>query len=143
MRVYFDTAYIAKCYVNEADSTRVRSLLRKARGGVSSVLCVPEIAAVLLRHVREGALAREQAATLHEEFLADLDDGVWQSIPMSDAFLRRTVLRVASLPSKTYIRAGDAIHLAAASEAGFTEVWTNDRHLLAAAPLFALTGRSV
>jgi hypothetical protein len=26
--VYFDTAYVAKCYVNEPDSLRVRAVLR-------------------------------------------------------------------------------------------------------------------
>jgi predicted nucleic acid-binding protein len=42
-----------------------------------------------------------------------------------------------------YLRAGDAIHLAAAQGAGFTEIWSNDRHLLQAAPAFGLTGKSV
>jgi hypothetical protein len=34
-------------------------------------------------------------------------------------------------------------YLCAAGEAGFTEVWTNDRHMLGAAPAFGLRGRSV
>jgi len=42
-----------------------------------------------------------------------------------------------------YLRAGDAIHLAAAQEAGFTEIWTNDRRLIEAAPAFGLTGKSL
>jgi predicted nucleic acid-binding protein len=40
------------------------------------------------------------------------------------------------------LRAGDAIHTATALETGETEIWTNDRHLLAAVAHFGLAGRS-
>jgi len=42
-----------------------------------------------------------------------------------------------------YVRAGDAIHLASAKDAGFQEIWTNDRRLLQAAQYFDLVGKSV
>jgi len=42
-----------------------------------------------------------------------------------------------------YLRAGDAIHLAAAQNAGLSEIWSNDKRLLRAAPAFGLTGKSV
>ena len=42
-----------------------------------------------------------------------------------------------------FLRAGDAVHLMTAVDAGFKEVWTNDRHMLAAASSFGLRGRSV
>lgn len=43
----------------------------------------------------------------------------------------------------TYLRAADAIHLATAVEYGFAEIHSNDKHLLAAAPLFGLRGVNV
>jgi spore coat protein CotH len=42
-----------------------------------------------------------------------------------------------------HVRTVDAIHLACARENGFKEVYTNDRHMLASAPLFELTGINV
>ena len=49
---------------------------------------------------------------------------------------------VRGLPRNVSLRAGDAIHLATALEVGEAEVWTNDRHLLAAASHFGLAGKS-
>jgi hypothetical protein len=50
---------------------------------------------------------------------------------------------VQNLPANVLLRAGDAVHLVTAKLAGFSEIWTNDRRLLQAAPHFGLTGKSV
>lgn len=41
------------------------------------------------------------------------------------------------------MRAADALHLASASAHGFREIYSNDRHVLASAPLFGLRGKTV
>jgi len=41
-----------------------------------------------------------------------------------------------------FLRTADAVHLATAQQIGESDVWTNDRHMLAAAPYFGLRGRS-
>jgi predicted nucleic acid-binding protein len=141
--VYFDSAYIAKCYVNEPESRRVRALLRTAGGASSSSLARAELAATLLRHVRDGSLDRKQSAKLLADLASDIEGGVWTMVPLSDAFMERVAQRLSKVPPTTYVRAGDAVHLCAASEAGFGDVWTNDRHMLGAAAAFGLRGRSV
>ncbi|HET6282185.1 MAG TPA: type II toxin-antitoxin system VapC family toxin [Polyangia bacterium] len=143
MSAYFDSAYIAKCYVNEADSPRVRALLRSSGGARSSSLARAEVAATFLRHLREGSLDGKQASVLQTDFVSDVSAGVWTMVPVSDDFMARVAERLSQIPPAAYVRAGDAIHLCAAGEAGFTEVWTNDRHMLGAAPAFGLRGRSV
>jgi len=140
---YFDSAYIAKCYVNEVDSSRVRALLQTSGGAHSSSLARAELAATLLRHVREGAISLSHSRKLQSDFVADVESGVWTMVPVSDALMTRVAVRIAQLPRTVYERAGDAVHLCAAGEAGFSEVWTNDRHMLAAAGAFGLQGRSV
>lgn len=143
MNLYFDTAYVAKCYLNEADCSPVRELAFKATGLYSSSWCMAELACVLQRHVRERRLTREQATRLRSFFLQDVGDGVWSLLPMSDEFLSPVESSISSVSQSLYLRAGDAIHLVAAQEAGFTEIWSNDRRLLQAAPAFGLTGKTV
>jgi predicted nucleic acid-binding protein len=143
LNLYFDTTYVAKCYLNEPDSSPVRALAFEAENLYSSAWCIAELACVFQRHVRESRLTRAQADKLRELFLGDVEEGVWSMSPINERFLFRVEHLVSALPRSLYLRAGDAIHLAAAQGAGFTEIWSNDRRLLHAAPAFGLTGKSV
>jgi predicted nucleic acid-binding protein len=143
VKLYFDTAYVAKCYLNEPDHAAVRRLARKADGLYSSSLCIAEFACVLRRRVREGSLAEHEASRLREFFLEDVRNTVWVLIPVTDQLLLQVESRVSRLPADAFLRAGDAIHLVSASGAGFTELWTSDRRLFEACAHFGLAGRRV
>jgi predicted nucleic acid-binding protein len=140
--VYLDSAYLAKFYVNEQDSPAVRQAIEAAPLRVSSVWALAEMACIFHRHVREGILSAAQAERLSNEFLQHADAGVWELIPVTERLLWHVSMLVRELPAGVFLRAGDAVHLTTASELGEPEIWTNDRHLLAAAPHFGLTGRS-
>lgn len=45
-------------------------------------------------------------------------------------------------PPDLFIRTADAVHLATAHEIGERDVWTDNRHMFAAAAYFGITGRS-
>jgi predicted nucleic acid-binding protein len=141
--VYLDTCYIAKFYLNEPDSSPVRELVRGAGKIHSSVWALAEFHAVLHRRVREGVASSEEARDLASRFSAHAHDGLWNFIPVNEALLRRTGILMISAPREIVLRTADAVHLATAQELGERDVWTNDRHMLAAAPYFGLTGRSV
>ncbi len=141
--LYLDSAYVAKCYVNEPDSAAVRRLAWQAQRRCSSAWCLAEMACIFRRHVREGALPEARAAVLSKLFLDDLAAETWLLLPVSDLLMRRVEAAVRGVPPKVALRAGDAVHLVTARDAGFQEIWTNDRHLLQAAPRFGLVGRSV
>jgi predicted nucleic acid-binding protein len=141
--VYLDASYIAKFYFNEPDSFRVRELVRKADIVYSSLLACAEFHSVLHRRLREGMSSHNDARNLAARFSEHTDDGLWNFIPVNEALLRRTSALTISAPRDLFIRTADAVHLTTAQELGEREVWTNDRHMLAAAGYFGLAGRSV
>jgi predicted nucleic acid-binding protein len=141
--VYLDSAYLAKFYVNEPDSAVVRAAIGRGNERVTSMWVLAEMTCILHRHIREGALSAEQAQTLRERFLEHVEQGVWTLVPVTEGILRRCHQMVSTLPGGVFLRAGDAVHLTTARELNEQAIWTNDRHLLAAAPFFGLEGRKV
>ena len=141
--MYFDTSYIAKFYFNEPESSRVRDLVRNADTIYSSLWALAEFHAVLHRRLREGSCSRTSANNLASRFSAHTGEGLWNLIPVTEGLLRRTSALILSAPQGLFVRTADAVHLTTAQEAGEREVWTNDRHMLAAAAYFGLSGQSV
>ena len=141
--MYLDSAYIAKYYVNETDSAAVRRQIQRAAHVCSSIWALVEVTCVFHRHVREGALTPAQGQALTDLFRTHAESGVWNLAAMTEPLLRRTATLVRNLPHRVPLRAGDAIHLATAIELHESEIWTNNRHLLAAALHCGLTGKSV
>jgi predicted nucleic acid-binding protein len=143
LTLYFDTAYLGKCYWNEPYGRQVRELARQADGLYSSAICIAEMACLAHRKVREGGIAPADALIRRDLFLDDVNSGVITVIPVTDRLLRQVEAATRTLPPSCYLRTFDALHLVTAAESGFAEVWTNDRHMLAAASHFGLAGRSV
>ena len=141
--MYLDSAYLVKFYANEPDSAAVRALIRRANALVSSAWSFGEVSCAMHRRLRERHLTAEQVHELVRAFLEHVDAGVWTLIPVSERILRRAALLLGAAPPEVYLRAGDAIHLVTAQDAGEREVWTNDRRMIAAASYFGLAGRSV
>ena len=141
--MYLDSAYIAKYYVNESDSAAVRRQIQRAAHVCSSILALVEVTCVFHRHVRERALTAAQGQALTDLFRTHVEFGVWNLVAMTEQLLLRTASLVRNLPRRVPLRAGDAIHLATAVELHEPEIWTKDRHLLAAARHCGLTGKSV
>lgn len=77
------------------------------------------------------------------QFESDLEGGVWNWLPLDTAILIEAQARYKKLSAKCFLRAADAMHLACARVNGLREVFTNDRHMLAACPAFALKGRNL
>jgi len=77
---------------------------------------------------------------VHRQFFDDLRWGLIELLPLTTTVIDQVSNAFLHLPANVVLRAGDAIHLATAAEAGFREIYSNDRHLLAAASLFKLKG---
>ena len=143
MRLYFDTAYVAKCYLNEPGGAQVRVLAANASGLYSSSWCIAEMACAIHRNLREGTLNAHEAEAIRRHFRDDIRNGVWSLLPVTEHLLVRAELFAAGLAASVYIRSGHVVHLVTAEEAGFTEIWTNDRHLASAAEHSGLRARTI
>jgi predicted nucleic acid-binding protein len=138
--IYFDACYVAKWYLSEPDSPQVRQTATQAGCVGSCHLVRAEFASILHRYLRDGALSPTEVTQLMTQFDLDIQAGQWALFPLSDKLVHDATAAIQSLPAGLLIRAGDALHLACAVEHGFKEIYSSDRHMLAAAPHFGLNG---
>ena len=141
--IYFDTAYILKCYVKEHGWERVRALASDHERIVCSVYGRLELHAALHRKVREGELTEGQLDIVLRQLSVDESVRLWQWIPLSATTMNAIVDTFTGLSRRVFLRTGDAVHLLSARELGCAAVYSSDRHLLAAAPHVGMTGRDV
>lgn len=140
---YWDTSYLAKLYLREPGTAEVLQAFSACGGLVCGEHGRLELLAAFKRNQREGLLTAAQLKMLWAKHEQDLAEGLIEYLPQSSQLVRQACQTVLLLPATVYIRAGDALHLACAGEAGLKEIFSHDRHLLAAAAHFGLKGRDV
>ena len=141
--IYFDTAYIVKCYVKEHGFEKVRDLACEHDRIACSIYGRLELHAALHRKLREGELTDRQLEIIRRQLSVDESVRVWQWIPLSATAMNAVVDTYAGLSGDVFLRTGDAVHLMSARAFGCAVVYSSDRHLLAAAPHVGMTGRDV
>lgn len=141
--LYFDTNYLFRLYSTEPGAAAVQELADQAESIAIAWHGRAELASILLRKRREGALSEDAANVIRRQTQDDVAQGLVAFLPLTEAVLTRLETVLAEAPATTNIRAADALHLACAAEYGFDVVYSNDRLVLAAAPIFRLTGLNV
>lgn len=142
MMVYFDSAYIAKFYLSEPDSGRVRALAVREGKVCCSAIGRVETAQVFHRKLREGKATKAECAALFDQFETDCESGLWTWLPLTDDLVASAVRRFRELSPKVPLRSADAIHLISAREHGLDAVFTNDARVIAAASEFGCRGQT-
>lgn len=140
---YYDTSYLLKLQFTEVGSPEVLAHACSLNGIFCSVHGRAEFASACHRKVREGQASLAQLQAMLAQSRADADAGAIQWLPLTESMIVHVERIFSTAPATTFLRAADAMHLACAAEHGFTAIHSNDRHLLAAAPLFGLTGVNV
>lgn len=135
---YFDSAYIAKFYLNEPDSPAVRRLAESLGQVHCAVIGSLEAAAVFHRKLREGAFDDRAFREIMAQFTDDCGQGLWTWLPVTGALVGRATAAFGRLPRSLFLRAADALHRLCAQEHGFRGIHTNDRHMLLGARHFRL-----
>lgn len=138
--IYFDATFFVRLYVEEPGFARIRALVAKEDSLCSSILAKMETEAALHRQLRESKLSAHTFDLAHRQFAIDQQNQSIEWIPLKPAVIDLVHSTFLRLPSNIFLRTGDAIHLATAAEAGFKAIYSNDKHLLAAAALFKLKG---
>jgi predicted nucleic acid-binding protein len=141
--LYFDAAFIAKFYLQEPESEAVRALTEDSPGVVSLVIGRLETELVFSRKLREGALTSSGHEALIAQFQIDCEDGLWSWLPVTDELVDAAQKATRVLPSSTFVRSLDALHLTCASWHGYERIYSNDKNLMRAAPHFGLQAGSL
>ena len=141
--IYFDTAYVAKCYLNEHGSPEVRELAIE----YGRVACCEygriELAATFHRNLRQKSITPAEFRLLWKQFDLDEENRIWSWLPVHHELLAAVTNRFRKLASSVYLRSADALHLTCAVQHGFKKIHSNDVHLLAAAKAFGIKGVNV
>jgi predicted nucleic acid-binding protein len=140
--IYFDTSYIVRLYWEDPGWQKVREI-----AATDHIACCifgqAEALAAFHRKFREGAFNLDVLRVLLDQFGKECTMGAFSWLPFSNIVIGSLHKTYASLSKSVHLRAGDAVHLACASENGFKEIYSNDRQLLAAAGHFGLRGMNL
>lgn len=137
---YFDSALIAKFYLNEPGRDAVRRLARGAGIVVSSGIAVAEVSAAFHRKFREGAVDKTVFKGLQGQFEHDVEQGLWKLVGPTEVLLQKVHALFLRLDKTVFLRSLAALHLITAREEQFDRIYSNDRHLLKASARVALKG---
>ena len=140
---YFDTSYLVRLYLDDHGSQQVRARAGACQSIASAWHAQAEVVAALHRVVRERRMEQEAFRSALDQFSQDCKAGLFLWLPLTDGIQRKLAQFFRDAPRTAFIRAADALHLACAVEYGCAEVYSHDRHFLAAAPLFELRGINI
>ena len=140
---YFDSAYIAKFYVDEPESDAVRHLAEMLGRVHCMALGRLEVASVFHRKWREGAFSEHEFREVSAQFADDCEAGLWTWFSLTDRLITNATESIRTLGKRITIRSADALHLVCARENGLGRIYTNDRHMLLAAPAFGVDALAV
>ncbi len=138
--IYFDATFLVRLYVEEPGYQTIRELAGRADAVKSSIIGKMETEAAFHRKFREGTLDQKVLSDANKQLVDDHRYELIIWLPLSPSIVETVHHVFLNLDANVFLRTGDAIHLATAAEAGFKEIYSNDRHLLAAATLFKLKG---
>jgi predicted nucleic acid-binding protein len=140
---YFDSAYIAKFYVDEPESDAIRHLAETLVRVHCCALGRIEVAAVFHRKWREGTFSEREFREVSAQFTDDCAAGLWTWLAITDRLVANAAQSLLTLSKRITIRSADALHLVCARDNGLLRIYTNDRHMLRAAPDFGVEAMGI
>ncbi len=143
IHAYYDATYLFKLQCAEAGSHDVRAHASGITAIYSAVHARAEFVSACHRKVRERTATAAHLRSMLAQFHLDCQNGAISLLPLDEGMFERVENAYLTSLGVQPLRAADALHLACAAEHGFREVYSNDRHFLAAAAHFGLKGINV
>jgi predicted nucleic acid-binding protein len=140
---YYDASFLCKLIFPEKDSEKVMIHANQMHHLICSMHGRAEFAATCHRKMREGFALKNQLKQAMQQLDQDAQSGFIKWLPLTEKHLACVEAVFREAPKDLFLRASDALHLAVAAEHGVKEVFSNDRHLLAASSLFGLKGKNL
>lgn len=138
--LYFDTSFLAPLFLPESTSDKVTAFFRRLPVGklASSQWTRVEFSSLIARKVRMGELNAEAAARAGARFEAMAAESLAVLLPSIEDFAlaKRYLGRF-----ETGLRAGDAFHLAIASNHEAAAIFSLDKRLMTAGKILDLPVR--
>ena len=135
---YFDSALVAKFYLNEPGRDVVRRLARDAGVVVTSGIAVAEVSTAFHRKFREGAV--DKAVSCRGSSSTTWNTGSGSSSDQPRRCFSRSMPCFLRPDKAVFLRSLDALHLVTARAEHFDRIYSTDRHLLNASASVALKG---
>ena len=140
--IYLDSTYLVRLYFEDNGYQRVRQLAAS-----DAVACAQhgraEVISAFHRKLREQTISARLYEVSLRQFDEDIQSGGFKWLLLSEVVFERIRVVYGTLPASTFLRAADALHLSAAAENGFSEIYSNDAKVIAAATHFGLGGLDV
>jgi predicted nucleic acid-binding protein len=127
MRTFLDSSALAKRYIREHGSDRVKQALSRATEAAVSLIGTPEILSALCRLRRQGSISGPQYRDAKKALFRDIEDMSVCNITIP------VVLRAVDLLEKHPLRTLDALHVACALEWRADLFVSSDRRQISAA----------
>jgi predicted nucleic acid-binding protein len=141
--IYFDSSYLFRLYLRGAQTEPIEDFLKSGESIASALHGKTELYSAFHRGFRENVYPLDQIEKMIEQVNSDTQQEYLHWLPITEQTISYTQSVYSTAPSTCFLRGADALHLACARENGFKTVYSNDKHLLAAAPLFGLKGKNI
>lgn len=96
--LYFDSNYLFRLYSTEPGASEVQKLAGQANSLVTAWHGRAELASILLRKRRESSLSDEGAEEVRHQIRDDLDLGLIEFLPLTEAVMARLESVLSSAP---------------------------------------------
>lgn len=141
--IYLDSSYLFRLYLRGAQTKPIEDFLQSGETVACAMHGKTELYSAFHRGFRENVYPLSQVEKMIEQVNLDTRQEYLHWFSITEKTISFTQSVYSKAPATCFLRGADALHLACARENGFKEIYSNDKHLLAAASFFGLKGKNI